>query len=108
LQNFEVWKLCWTSFIFAGLLEVAFTTALRLSHGLPKPGPDLFFTACAVFSFLFFERVAFSIPLGTAYAIWVGIGAAGTVLVGVTIFSEPLGLSRLLFLGVLLGSNRRH
>ncbi len=96
--------LAWTFLLFAGLLEIAFTTALRLSQGLSKPGPTAIFVVCAVLSFISLEKAARDIPLGTAYAIWVGIGAAGTLLVGVTLFNEPVSVTRFLFLATLIGS----
>jgi quaternary ammonium compound-resistance protein SugE len=85
-------------------MEVAFTTALRLSEGFTKPVPSVLFFACAVLSFIFLDKAGHEIPLGTAYAVWVGIGAAGTLLVGVALFSEPVSLTRFLFLGMLIGS----
>jgi quaternary ammonium compound-resistance protein SugE len=103
-NSFGKFALSWMFLLLAGLLEVAFTTALRLSEGLSKPLPTAIFVACAVFSFLSLEKAARAIPLGTAYAVWVGIGAAGTLLVGVALFEEPLSAPRLLFLALLLSS----
>jgi quaternary ammonium compound-resistance protein SugE len=96
--------LAWTLLLLAGLLEVGFTTALRLSEGFSRPLPSAAFFVCALFSFLALEKAAQEIPLGTAYAVWVGIGAAGTLLVGVMHFHEPVSAARLLFLSTLVGS----
>jgi quaternary ammonium compound-resistance protein SugE len=96
--------LAWTYLLCAGLMEVGFTTALRLSHGFSKPVPSALFFVCAVLSFIFLDKAGRDIPLGTAYAVWVGIGAAGTLVVGVSLFSEPISLIRCLFLTTLAGS----
>jgi quaternary ammonium compound-resistance protein SugE len=90
--------------LFAGLLEVGFTTALRLSEGFSKLGPSFAFFICAALSFLLLQKATVEIPLGTAYAVWVGVGAAGTLLVGVALFNEPTSAPRLVFLATLVGS----
>ena len=96
--------LAWTFLLLAGLFEVGFTTALRLSEGFSKPLPSIAFFLFALLSFLSLDKAARDIPLGTAYAVWVGIGAAGTLLVGVTHFDEPVSLPRFVFLATLVGS----
>ena len=96
--------MAWTYLLFAGLLEVGFTTALRLSEGFSRLGPSLAFFMCAALSFLSLQRATGEIPLGTAYAVWVGIGAAGTLLVGVALFNEPVSVPRFVFLVTLVGS----
>ncbi len=88
----------------AGLLEVGFTTALRLSEGFTRLLPTAAFFTCALFSFLSLQKATEEIPLGTAYAVWVGVGAAGTLLVGVMHFGEPVSAARFVFLGTLIGS----
>ena len=90
--------------MFAGLLEVGFTTALRLSEGFSRLGPSLAFFMCAALSFLSLQKATEEIPLGTAYAVWVGIGAVGTLLVGVALFNEPVSVPRFVFLVTLVGS----
>ena len=90
--------------MLAGFLEVGFTTALRLSDGFSRLGPSLAFFTCAALSFLSLQKATGEIPLGTAYAVWVGIGAVGTLLVGVALFNEPVSVPRFVFLGTLVGS----
>jgi quaternary ammonium compound-resistance protein SugE len=94
----------WTYLLLAGLLEVGFTTALRLSEGFSKLGPSFAFFICAALSFLLLQKATVEIPLGTAYAVWVGVGAAGTLLVGVALFNEPTSVPRFVFLATLVGS----
>jgi quaternary ammonium compound-resistance protein SugE len=96
--------MAWAFLILAGLLEVTFTTFLRFADGFRNLGPTLGFLAAATFSFFFLERAARTIPLGLAYAIWVGIGAAGTLLVGRLFFGEALSAAQLLLVAVLVGS----
>lgn len=95
----------WTALIIAGFFEVGFTTFLKLLSHTPirwqwLPG----FLVCAGLSFISLSRSLKTIPLGTAYAVWTGIGAAGTVLVGILAFQEPLSGARLFFLVTLIGS----
>jgi Membrane transporters of cations and cationic drugs len=96
----------WFYLLLAGLLEIGFTTTLKLSNGfsLSRPGYIVAFTALALASFGMLNKALASIPLGTAYAVWTGIGAFGTVVVGILFFGEPQSLWRLLFLTLLIGS----
>ena len=78
----------WTYLLLAGLFEVGFTTALKLEQ---KDKRYIWlFLLCAFASFSFLERAMQTIPLGTAYTVWTGIGAVGTVLVGAAFFGERL------------------
>ena len=90
----------WLTLAFAGLFEVGFTTCLKLeerSKGFIVP-----FLICAGISFTLLSQALQSIPLGTAYAVWTGIGAIGTVLVGALAFGERLKPATLGLLGVVL------
>jgi quaternary ammonium compound-resistance protein SugE len=81
-----------------GLFEVGFTTSLRFVDGFRNLGWTLAFLASVTLSMGLLEYAARTIPMGTAYAVWGGIGAAGTVLVGIAFFGESLGAVRLLLL----------
>jgi quaternary ammonium compound-resistance protein SugE len=94
----------WCLLTLAGLFEVGFTTCLKLSDSFTKPWPSLGFILCATISFWLLTRATSTIPLGTAYAVWSGIGALGTVLVGIYVFGEPTSHWRLVFLILLIGS----
>ncbi|GEM48361.1 DMT family transporter [Deinococcus cellulosilyticus] len=92
----------WTLLILAGLLEVGFTTALKLEQ--KNKNYFWMFLVCAIGSFGMLSQAITTIPLGTAYAVWTGIGAVGTTLVGMLVFRDratPLSLI-LLALAVLL------
>jgi quaternary ammonium compound-resistance protein SugE len=96
--------MAWLILIAAGVFEVGFTTSMKYAHGFSRPWPTVAFLVCVVLSFILLERATRSIPLGTAYAVWTGIGAAGTVVVGALLFGETLGALRLLFLTTLVAS----
>src|SRR5262245_46047907 len=97
-------NMSWTFLVVAGLLEVLFTTFMRYSEGFTRPLPTLATLACAALSLYCVVRSTEGIPLGTAYAAWGGIGAAGTVLVGVLFYGEPVTAMRFILLGVLVGA----
>ncbi|OFZ21614.1 MAG: cation transporter [Bdellovibrionales bacterium GWB1_55_8] len=94
----------WISLIFAGFFEVGFTTMMKLSNGFSRPVFGAGFLVCAVTSFYFLNRSLTQIPIGTAYAIWTGIGAFGTAVIGMVFFRDPATPLRMLFLLTLIGS----
>lgn len=96
--------MAWFYLIGAGLLEIAFTTSMRFTDGFTKVLPTLVFTFCVIASLYCLIKATEVIPLGTAYAIWGGIGAIGTVIVGITWFNEPADAPRLVLLAVLIGA----
>ena len=89
--------------MLAGLFEVGFTTCLKLSDNFRHLGWGAGFLVCATLSVLLLNEASRTIPLGTAYAVFTGIGAAGTVLVGAAFFGEPVSVIRLVLLAVLVG-----
>jgi quaternary ammonium compound-resistance protein SugE len=97
-------SLAWALLILAGLLEVAFTTFLRLSDGFRNLWPTLGFFLAASGSFALLAQATRVIPLGIGYAVWVGVGAVGTILVGRLFFGEALSGAQLLLLALLIGS----
>ncbi len=94
----------WAMLLLAGLFEITFTTFLRFADGFRNPGPTLGFLVAAALSFLFLERAARTIPIGLAYAVWVGVGAVGTILVGRLVFAEPLSPAQLVLVAILVGA----
>jgi quaternary ammonium compound-resistance protein SugE len=96
--------MAWIYLFVAGLLEMGFTTSLRYTEGFTKPVPTLIFVSFMAASLYCVSKAAEAIPLGTAYAIWGGMGAVGTALIGIFYFHEPADLPRLLFLTLLIGS----
>lgn len=88
----------WIALLLAGLFEVGFTTALKLEQ--KNKNYVWLFLLCAVVSFSFLAEAIKTIPLGTAYAMWTGIGAVGTTLVGTLIFGDRTNALSLGLLGV--------
>lgn len=96
----------WVFLFVAGLFEVIATTLFRYTDGLTRIAPTAAFLLVGLASFYCLSRSIIgeqAIPLGTAYAIWTGIGAAGTALIGVMFYDEPATTMRLVFLTLLVG-----
>lgn len=96
--------MAWAYLFLAGLFEVGFTTCLKLSENFTRTIWTVGFFACISLSFWLLNKAIQTIPLGTAYGVWTGIGAVGTVLVGVVFFREPLYFWRIFFLITLITS----
>ena len=94
--------MAWVYLIIAGCLEVFWSTFLKLSNGFTHLGYSILTLAGMAASFLFLSQATKVLPLGTAYAIWTGIGALGAVLVGILVFKEPCTAGRLFFAFLLL------
>jgi len=87
--------MAWFYLLIAGGLEVVATTVFRYTDGMSRIAPTVAFFAIGIASFYFLNRSLAGIPLGTAYAVWTGIGAAGTAIVGVWLYGEPATTWRL-------------
>ena len=90
--------MAWLLLMVGGLFEVGFTTSLRFVEGFRNLHWTLAFLASVTLSMGLLERAARTIPMGTAYAVWGGIGAVGTVAVGMAFFDEPTTTIRLLLI----------
>lgn len=88
----------WILLVIGGLFEIGFTTALRFVDGFRNLPWTLVFLGSVTASMGLLEVAARSIPMGTAYAVWGGIGAVGTVIVGMALFDEPTTTIRLLLI----------
>lgn len=94
----------WLILIIAGLFEVGFTTCLKLSNNFSDWKWSVGFFICITLSFVLLNKAVQTIPLGTGYAVWTGIGAVGTVIIGILFFKEPIDFWRLFFTFSLIGS----
>ena len=90
--------MAWLLLILGGLFEVGFTTALRFVDNFRNLPWTLAFLGSVSMSMGLLQYAARTIPMGTAYAVWGGIGAVGTVIVGMALFDEPATLIRLLLI----------
>lgn len=92
----------WIFLFFAGLLEVFWSTCLKLSEGFSILKFSVLTVGGMILSFLFLAQATKQLPLGTSYAVWTGIGALGAVIVGIVLFKESLSPARLIFVALLL------
>lgn len=94
--------MAWLWLILAGLLEVAWAVGLKMSAGFSKPLVSALTVALMAASFWLLVLALRAIPLGTGYAVWTGVGAVGTALVGILVFGESAAPARLASLGLVL------
>jgi quaternary ammonium compound-resistance protein SugE len=96
--------MAWFLLVLGGLFEIGFTTSLRFVDGFRNLPWTLAFLVSVTISMGLLEVAARSIPMGTAYAVWGGIGAIGTVAVGMLFFNEPATLLRVLLILVIVAA----
>jgi quaternary ammonium compound-resistance protein SugE len=92
----------WVLLVAAGLLEIVWATALKHADGFTRPVPSAIGIATAAASFYLLALALKSLPVGTAYAAWVGIGTAGVAVAGIVAFGEPASPARLGCLALIL------
>ena len=95
--------MAWAALVLGGMFEVGFTTALRHVDGFRNWPWVLAFLVSVSLSMGLLEYASRTVPLGTAYAVWAGIGAAGTALVGIWVYGDPASVPRLLLIAGLIG-----
>jgi len=92
----------WILLIVSGLVDVVWATSVKMSAGYSRPGwviASLIFLAIFIYSL---GRALQVLPIGTAYVVWTGIGAVGTVAIGMAVFGEPAGMARIFWIAVTL------
>lgn len=94
----------WFILIFAGLLEVCWAVGLKYTEGFTRLGPSVFTLATLAASMFLLAKAAQTLPIGTAYAVWVGIGAVGAGVLGIVLFKEPVTFARIVFMSLLIVS----
>jgi quaternary ammonium compound-resistance protein SugE len=94
--------MAWIILIIAGLFETGWAVGLKYTDGFTKLWPTVWTALCLVLSMGLLGWSLKTLPLGTAYAIWTGIGAVGTVVVGIILFKEPATVARLLCVGLIV------
>lgn len=95
--------MAWLLLLVAALFEIAWAVGLKYTHGFTKLGPSVLTIAAMVISMLCLATAVRTIPIGTGYAIWTGIGAVGTATLGIVLFAEPLTVWRALCLLMIVG-----
>ena len=94
--------MAWVMLILAGLLETGFAIALKFSDGFSRLVPSLLFLVFGAASLGLLSLALRTLPVGTAYAVWTGIGAAGTALLGMLFLGEPVHATRVLSIGLIV------
>ena len=93
----------WLLLIVAGLFEIVWAVGLKYTHGFTRPLPSALTIGAMTVSMYLLARAVRTIPVGTGYAVWTGIGAVGTALVGVWLLGEPRTVGRLLAIAAIVG-----
>lgn len=92
----------WALLIVAGLFEIVWAIGLGYSDGLSRPLPTLGTVVALIISMVLLAKAVQNLPIGTAYAVWTGIGAVGTAILGIVLFDEPASVARLGFIAVII------
>ena len=95
--------MAWVTLFFAGLFEIGWAVGLKYTEGFTRPVPSVLTAAAMVASILLLGAALKTLPLGTAYAVWTGIGTVGTAVLGMWLFGEPAGAPRLLCIAAIVG-----
>ena len=85
----------WVFLFIAGLFEAAWAIGLKYTEGFTRLYPSIFTVACMILSFYFLSRALKTLPIGTGYAVWTGIGIIGTTVLGILLFNESMDFGRL-------------
>jgi quaternary ammonium compound-resistance protein SugE len=94
--------MAWFILLLAGLFEIAWASGMKASEGFTRPGPTVFTLVTLTISMVLLAIAVREIPIGTGYAIWTGVGAAGTMITGILLFGEPATAARISFLVLIL------
>jgi quaternary ammonium compound-resistance protein SugE len=93
----------WFYLFIAGLLEISWAIGLKYTHGFTRPFASVITIILMIGSFYVLSLAVKTMPIGTAYAIWTGIGALGTAILGMILFNEPVNAARIACLGLIIG-----
>jgi quaternary ammonium compound-resistance protein SugE len=94
--------MAWMILVLAGLFEVAWAIGLKYTDGFTRPWPTVATLTAMIISVVLLGIAMKSLPVGTAYAVWVGVGAVGTAILGIVLFSEPANAGRLVSLALIV------
>lgn len=95
--------MAWLILIVAGIFEVGFAIGMKYTDGFTKPLPTVLTVLSVVISMVLLGIAMKTLPAGTAYAIWTGIGTVGTVILGIILFQEPVTVVRMLCVALIIG-----
>jgi quaternary ammonium compound-resistance protein SugE len=95
--------MAWLTVLTAGMFETGFAVSLKLSHGMTRLWPTVSFAACALLSFALLTVALRRLEVGSAYAVWTGVGAAGAAAVGMIFLGDAVSTLKLVSIGLILG-----
>ena len=98
----EVRKMNWLILVLAGVFEIGWAVGLKFTEGFTRPWPTIGTIAAMAVSLALLGVAMKSLPVGTAYAVWVGVGAVGTAILGIVLLGEPANAGRLLSLALIV------
>jgi len=94
--------MAWIYLFFAGLFEVGWAIGLKYTEGFSRPVPTILTVAAMAFSMVLLGLALKTLPVGTAYAVWTGIGAVGTAALGIYLFGDPANAARIASIGLIV------
>jgi quaternary ammonium compound-resistance protein SugE len=94
--------MAWVILLFAGLTEIGWAIGLKYTDGFTRVVPTVLTVACMIVSVALLGLALKSLPVGTAYAVWTGIGTVGTAILGIILFAEPVTALRLACIGLIV------
>ena len=94
--------MAWTILFVAGLMEIGWAIGLKYTEGFSRLLPSVLTLACMLASIVLLGLAVKTLPIGTAYAVWTGIGAVGTAILGIILFSDPATALRLACIGLIV------
>ena len=94
--------MAWIYLFIAGIFEIVWAIGLKYSQGFTRPLPSVITAAGMIVSFYFLSLATKVLPIGTAYAIWTGIGAVGAIVFGILMLKEPFNLPQILFVSLIV------
>jgi quaternary ammonium compound-resistance protein SugE len=97
-----MFRMAWLVLLLAGVVEVGWAVGLKYTEGFTRVIPSIMTVAAMALSLFLLGVAVRTLPVGTAYAVWTGIGTVGTVLLGIVLFGEPAELPRLLFVAMVV------
>src|SRR5690606_8254018 len=101
-REWEIVTMAWLLLFLAGLLEIGWAIGLKYTDGFTRLWPSIWTIAAMVVSMYMLALAARTLPIGTAYAVWVGIGAAGAMILGMTLLGEPKTAARAICVGLIV------
>lgn len=102
MEGYSGMSMAWTYLLVAGVFEMVWAVGLKYTHGFTRFWPSAGTVAAMIVSFYFLSAAVKTLPIGTAYAVWTGIGAVGTVILGIALFGESASVPRLICMTLII------